>query len=448
MKVSQQIELIEKQRGAAILGMEAIYARASEAGRVFDDAEQSAFDSSKEEIDKLDKQLDNLKSLESLMATKSAPIAAPAVGDGVVVASAASKPAIQVVRNLPAGSAFTRYAMALAASRGNLIQAQEIAKTHCKDTPEVEMVLRAAVAAGTTTDPQWAKPLVEYTTMADEFISLLRPATIIGRMTAVRRVPFNVRMPRQTAGASASWVGEAQPKPVSKLAFDTVLIPWSKIAVISVITDELARFSNPSAEALVRSDLIETIGTYMDVQLIDPSVAPVANISPGSITNGAQTVPSSGTTVADVTNDLAAAMQIMVGANLQMRSPVWVLHPRTRIALSLLRTNQDLFAFRDEMSRGTLLGIPFVESANVPVVGTATTITLVDQAEIFYADDGGVTLDVSTQASLQMNDAPAGGAAQLVSMFQNNMVALRAERYVYWLRRRDEAVVVITGVEY
>jgi HK97 family phage major capsid protein len=448
MKISSQIELLEKQRGAAITAMEAVYQRAAADGRTFDQGEQDAFEEKKAEIASVDKQLANLRDLESLMATKSAPIAAPAVGDGVVTAPVAHQPAIQVVRNLPKGAAFTRYAMALAASRGNLLQAQEIAKAHCKDTPEVEMVLKAAVAAGTTSDPQWAKPLVQYQDMSSEFIDLLRPATILGRMGSVRRVPFNVRMPRQTAGASAAWVGEGQPKPVSKLAFDSVTIPWAKVAVIVAITEELARFSSPSAEALVRSDLIDTISAYMDLQFIDPSVAAVPNVSPGAVTNGAQTVPSSGATVADVTNDLAAAMQIMVGANLQMRAPVFVLHPRTRIALSLLRTNQDLFAFQSEMARGTLLGIPFIESANVPVVANETTITLIDQAEILYADDGGVTLDVSTQASLQMNDAPSGGAQQMVSLWQSNLIGIRAERYSYWLARRPEAVVCITGVTY
>jgi hypothetical protein len=36
-----------------------------------------------------------------------------------------------------------------------------------------------AVAAGTTQDPTWAAPLVNYRIMTDEFIELLRPATIV-----------------------------------------------------------------------------------------------------------------------------------------------------------------------------------------------------------------------------------------------------------------------------
>ena len=133
------------------------------------------------------------------------------------------------------GQAFTRYVMALACSKGNLVQAVEIAKRWHNETPEVVEVLRAAVAAGTTTDPAWAAPLVNYQVMASEFIELLRAETILGRLNGYRSVPFNIKIPRQTAGATANWVGEGLSKPVSRLVLDQVTLPWAKIAVICVI---------------------------------------------------------------------------------------------------------------------------------------------------------------------------------------------------------------------
>jgi hypothetical protein len=45
-----------------------------------------------------------------------------------------------------------------------------------------------------------------------------------------------------------------------------------------------------------------------------------------------------------------------------------------------------------------------------------------------------------------MNDAPTGTATR--SMFQNNEVALRAERYINWAKRRTGAVQIITGAAY
>src|SRR5690606_5669405 len=114
--------------------------------------------------------------------------------------------------------------------------------------------------------------LVEYQTMASEFIELLRPQTLIGRIPGgLRRVPFNIRMQRQTAGVSGAFVGEGLPKPVNKLEFDAVTLGHAKAAVIVVMTMELARFSDPSAEGVVRQDMIDGLSAYLDKRFIDPA---------------------------------------------------------------------------------------------------------------------------------------------------------------------------------
>jgi len=78
----------------------------------------------------------------------------------------------------------------------------------------------------------------------------------------------------------------------------------------------------------------------------------------------------------------------------------------------------------------------------------STNIYLIDAAEVMLADDGGVTLDVSREASLQMDDAPSAGAQSLVSLWQNNLIGLRAERYINWMKRRATAALFISGVTY
>src|SRR4029077_2775660 len=108
------------------------------------------------------------------------------------------------------GIAFIRMVGALAQAHGNRFEAAQIARQRWHDScPHIETVLkmpldiieRAAVAPGTTTDPNWAVALAQYTNMASEFIDYLRPLTIIGRITGWRRVPFMIKVPRQTAGA-------------------------------------------------------------------------------------------------------------------------------------------------------------------------------------------------------------------------------------------------------
>jgi hypothetical protein len=69
-----------------------------------------------------------------------------------------------------------------------------------------------------------------------------------------------------------------------------------------------------------------------------------------------------------------------------------------------------------------------------------------------------VSIDASREASLQMLDNPTVSSASgsplapvptsLVSMFQTNSVAIRAERYINWMKRRAAAAQYINGVKY
>ena len=54
--------------------------------------------------------------------------------------------------------------------------------------------------------PTWAAPLVNQN-IANEFLELLRPATILGKIPGLRNVPFNTKVPAQTAGGTYGWVG-------------------------------------------------------------------------------------------------------------------------------------------------------------------------------------------------------------------------------------------------
>jgi HK97 family phage major capsid protein len=284
--------------------------------------------------------------------------------------------------------------------------------------------------------------------MTSEFIELLRPATILGRLP-FRTVPFNVRIPTQTAGAAAGWVGEGLSKPVQKLDFSSLSIPWAKIAVISVITQELARFSNPAAEMLIRDDLIAAIGQFKDVQLLDPTVTASTGVRPASITNGVTPIAApADMTVAEIDTALVAALMAMNTALMPMTSPRWIMNGSLRIMLQNLRSSQDVPAY-PEVASGMLKGYPIIESNNIPVVAggggspPTTMLVLVDASQILHAEDPVIDVQMSTEASLQMDSAPATPPTPLVSLFQQNLLAIKAEQYEYWVKRRSAAVQVI-----
>ena len=122
----------------------------------------------------------------------------------------------------------------------------------------------------------------------------------------------------------------------------------------------------------------------------------------------------------------------------------FMLSPANALALSF-RTNLDGSPEFPGIgiSGGTYKGLQFITSNTL----TTNVVALAPQY-ILFADDGGVTIDASTEASLQMDSAPASpvdATTVYASMFQMNAVALRAERYITWKRIGANTVKYLTA---
>ena len=185
------------------------------------DAETEEYDGLAAEVKAIDAHLVRLHALEATLVAKATPVLTMTT-PGAASEHRGGVPVIQVRSLLPKGTGFTRYLQGMAATRGNLMQAVEYAKRWEDSTPEVGLIFKAAVAAGTTTDATWAGPLAPLMPLTSEFLELLRPATILGKVPGFRQVPFNVTIASQTGGGTYQWVGQGAPKPVGKLQFGSV----------------------------------------------------------------------------------------------------------------------------------------------------------------------------------------------------------------------------------
>lgn len=411
--------------------------------RTLDAAESEEFDTLSDEIKATEVHIKRLEEMQAADVAKAKP-----VEDVSGMRDRHAGITVKATQKVEKGTAFTRYVIAQCRAKGNLMQAAEIAK-QWNDTPEVEQVLKAAVAAGTTTDATWAAPLVPYQNMTSDFIELLRPATLLGRMTGLRNVPFNVRIPGQTQGSTVAWVGETAPKPVSALGFEDITLRFNKLAGIVVISDELARLSTPSAEAIIRGDLVAQIAQFTDDSFINPAYAAVTDVRPASVTNGVTPVPASGTDADALRADVRAVYSQFIAANLSTAGAAWVMTSTQAMAIGMMLNPLGQPEFPGLGAEGgTFMGLPVLVSEVVPSDSNGSIIVLIKQSEILLADEGGVSIDVSREASLQMNSTPATGAQQLVSLFQNNLLAIRAERMITWRKRRPQAVAYISGANY
>lgn len=453
MTTAEQITQFENSRAAKTARMTEIMTKSDNS--TLGEAEREEYTTLESEVDAIDEHLPRLRKLEKTLAVTATRIEPTAKADVASEQRGGNLPRITVTPIVPKGTAFTRFAMALASAKGDSYQAISRAKAWSDSTPEVATMVentinwhtKAAVAAGTTTDATWAGPLAPTQTAVNEFLELLRPRTLIGRVPGFRQVPFNTAVPSQTGGGTYSWVGQGNAKPVTSAAFATVTVPFAKAAGIIVLTEELVRLSTPSAEATVREEMIAGMGAFLDTQLVDPAVAAVANVNPASITNGAATAAASGVTGAAARADLAARVATFTAANIPLDGSVWLMSDSNAfgLGLSLNALGQPLFP---GMSRdgGSIMGIPVIVSNNV-----GNRVILVHAPSILFADEGGVQIDVSREASIQMDSAPSNpsdATTVLVSLWQRNLVGLRAERMITWIRARTAAVTYISAASY
>jgi HK97 family phage major capsid protein/HK97 family phage prohead protease len=435
--LAERITEYEHTRAAKVARLEAIQQKATDENRTKTEAEREEFDNLNAEIKSVDAELVDLRGLERLAITKATPVTAKDSAEAS--AQRAGAHSVQITSPLPKGTGFIRYCQALAVSKGSIMQAVEYAKRWHDSTPEVELVLKAAVAAGTTTDATWAGPLAPIKPLTNEFMEYLRPATILGKIPGFMKVPFNVSVASQTAGGTYAWVGQGAPKPVGKLAFATVTLGITKCAGIIVITEELARNSSPDAEDVIRRDMVAGIAQFLDTEFIDPTKAAVAGVSPGSVTNGVTPVTTAGPTPANARTDVQALANAMTVANISTAGAVLILSETNALALSsgLNALGQPLFPGMAQ-DGGTILGYKAITSQ-----AAGTTVALVQPQQILYADDGGVTIDVSREASLQMDSAPDNpvlATTILTSLWQMNYVGIRAERFINWKKGRAGVV--------
>lgn len=459
--VAEQISAFEATRTAKSAEMDTIMDAAADKGETLDAEQKETYDTLEGEVKEIDEHVVRLRAREKTLIAN----AKAAVGTDTTKASESrSSGIVRVVGSaLPKGGGLVRMLGARYMAKEWNIPAHEIAMSKgwgqeladvLKTPPDI--LSKAAVTGGTTSDQAWAGALVTYQNLQNEFIELLRPKTIIGRIPGIRQVPFNIKVPRETGETTAYWVSQGTPKPVSKGALDTVTLDFNKVAGLTFMTKELMRFSAPNAEQMMIGSLTKAIIKLTDNDFLDPSKSVVTGTSPASITNGATSVTASGLTADAFRADFADLLAAYTASNYTLDDLVLVMSQSQALRLGLMRNDFGGKEFPDiNKDGGYIEGVPVITSENVAANGGSPAdgriIVALAANSILMADDGGVEVSVSTEASIQTDDAPDSpqtASTVLVSMFQTNQVAILVERFITWTKARSGAAVYITGGNY
>ena len=345
------------------------------------------------------------------------------------------KAVIEVSSNLPKGVPFAQFARAKMLAcheqkQGNILTVVEAAKQLGYSQDTIQYIEKATL--GTTTDAGFAAPLVQQDTYKGDFLELLRNATIFDKLKGFRSVPFNVKINGQLTGGTASWVGEGQKKPLTNPTFGSIEIEEHKLAAITVYTQELLRRADPAIDQLVLNDLIEASKVLIDTTFLGAQAQ--TDVTPAGFLNGVTAIEPSGTSGAQIEADLLKLITTFVAANLTTDNAYFLMSETRAMQYALLRDPLGNTYFNGMTFAGaarSLLGIPVITSQSI-----GDKVILVKMSELLVAQDGGVDVAYSDQATLV-------DGSTTHNLWQENKFAIRVEKFITWAKRRAIAAAYI-----
>lgn len=305
------------------------------------------------------------------------------------------------------------------------------------ETRQGELLRKAAVTAGASTDAAWAGPLVSPDGFATVFLNATRPLLLTSQLR-LQKVPFNTPVTIQSVFSTATWTAEGLPKPGSQAGHTTVTLARAKVADWTTVTDEVVKLAVAGAEEALRNDLVSAVVTLVNATFCG-TAAPSAG-SPGGIANGVTPIAPSGTTGAALVKDLSVLISQALSNNPDASRLSLVM---TGGIASMLRTASATPETLTADQGGYYCGLPVIVS---PYAGTS--ILAINGAAVAYAD-AGLELGLSKHASPQLDTAPVGTAAMVpVSFWQSDYIGLRAEIHTNWKKGRTSAVSAISPTAY
>ncbi len=349
------------------------------------------------------------------------------------------------------GISAARYAKALAIGKNDFNAACSwAAGQNWRSTPNVFASLHKAAVGPMTPDEFVAGTAPS--AIAEDLLAAVRPTTLIDRIPGFAQVPLNTSLLSIAGSATAHWIGINQPKKVSKFSLVRVTVLPYKVAALVIITREVLLNSSPAADVTLAREMQRALSEAVDVAFIDLHTGPVADEQPGSITYGATTINSTGSTLTAVSNDLADMIEsFSSGRDEALVRAVFVMSPTTATYLAQLRGTGGGSAYPDIGPKGgLLLGIPVFTSGACTASGSPgeSNISLIDPSQVLVADPRSIELQLSENAALQIDDDPLPGATTVRSLWQNNLVGILVERWLGFQRGSDQGVIVLTNVSY
>jgi len=348
------------------------------------------------------------------------------------------------------GNAFGRIVCAYAAARrqgtGDKGVLDVLAQWGDKDLADAQEGVRTkALAAGTAADGGY--------TVAPQFsddVQELRRARTVVRGSGPRIYPMptgTLHLPKVATGVTGSYSGENANATHSNPTFGENILTWKKLTVTSAVSNDLLRYGSPAADAIVRDDIVRSLGVTEDGVLLRSQGV-------GGEPKGLRYWASAGNLIAadsasltNASTNMGELLLALQNANVPDGNWGWIMAPRTRHYLATVQNTNGFYAFRDEILRNTFFGYPLKFSTGVPVnltVGAnsdCSEVYLVNWDDMALGDSMRLAIDVSAEAAYY-------NGSSVVSTFSLDQTVIRAIAEHDFVARDPNAIAILTGVRW
>jgi Phage capsid family len=306
--------------------------------------------------------------------------------------------------------------------------------TKARASDRVVEFCKAATAPGTTTDATWGAPL-SVSVLADAFLASIAATSLFDLLwPSMLQAPLNTSIVVQSGSFSGAAITESHVKGLSKLSLAASDLDPAKIAVLMSVSAELLKMSGPLGINLLRRELQTAVSRATNTWFL------------ATVGASATSVASSGFTAIAVRQDLRT---LLANVNSGADSKLYLIATRKICeALAVLQDSAGAAAFpQATVQGGSIGGIPIACIDEV----TDGELWLLDAAQCAAGVQGTLQLDTSTEAVIQFEstpDSPVSASTNLVSLFQSDLVAVKAERWLGVKLLNSNAICKITGIGY
>lgn len=285
----------------------------------------------------------------------------------------------------------------------------------------------------------------------DQIIELLYSKTVIFELGA-QKVPMangNLTIPKMTGGARATWGGEARKIAKTEPTYGNIKLSAKRLEAIVPQTRELLMSTNFSADQLFANDLTRRMELGLDFGAMfgtGGEFQPMGVFTDKEVEH-IDAKKLGNTDLADAAGKITADFPVylrslVLSKNVDDQKLGWAFNSILEGYLMNMKTTTGAYIYRDEMTAGKLLGLPYKVSNQIATSADGLTeLCFGNWADLLVGEQMGLETYTTLDGSWVDEDGVQHNA------FEENLAATRALMYVDIAARHKESFTHVKNIK-